>query len=164
MLQYPQMDEVALIREKIDIASFIQEYIPLKKAGKNFKANCPFHQEKTPSFMVSDERQTWHCFGCGKGGDIYAFLMEYERMEFPEALRFLAKRAGIELTQRNSHTANLTSQKEKIFQLNILAREYYHYVLTKHAAGKNALGYLKERGITSKIIETFQLGFSPAAG
>jgi DNA primase len=158
------MDEVALIREKIDIVSLLQEYIPLKKAGKNFKANCPFHNEKTPSFIVSSERQTWHCFGCGKHGDCYSFLMEYERMEFPEALRFLAKRTGIELTQRSSQSAELLSQKEKIYQMNVLAREYYHYVLTKHAVGQSAREYLKERGITAQIIETFQLGFSPNAG
>jgi DNA primase len=157
------MDEVALIREKLDIVSFIQEYIPLKKAGKNFKANCPFHNEKTPSFIVSPDRQTWHCFGCSKHGDIYSFLMEYERMEFPEALRILAKRAGIELTQR-AIVPGVNSKKEKLYQINILAREYYHYVLTKHPAGQKALEYLIKRGIEPKIIETFQLGFSPATG
>src|SRR6185437_1827691 len=92
------MDQVSQIREKIDIVSFISEFIPLKKAGRNFKANCPFHTEKSASFVVSPERQIWHCFGCGKGGDIYTFLMEYERLEFPEAFRTLVKRAGIELT------------------------------------------------------------------
>src|SRR5258705_12208509 len=91
------MDQVAQIREKIDIVSFISEFISVKKAGRNFKANCPFHGEKTPSFVISPERQIWHCFGCGKGGDVYTFLMEYERLEFPEALRLLATRAGISL-------------------------------------------------------------------
>src|SRR5213078_270067 len=94
---------------------------------------------------------------CGKGGDSYTFLMEYERMEFPEALRFLAKRAGIELSQKPA-MAGLNSKKEKIYQINILAREYYHYVLTKHPVGKPALDYLNGRGITPKIIETFGLG------
>ncbi len=157
------MDEVARIREKTDIVSFIQEFIPLKKAGRNFKANCPFHMEKTPSFMVNPERQIWHCFGCQKGGDVYSFLMEYERLEFPEALRMLAKRAGIELPQRPSQIAQ-GSRKEKIYQINNLAREFYHYVLTRHNAGKKARIYLEERGVTPQIIETFMLGFAPNTG
>jgi len=94
------MDEVSQVRDKIDIVSFISEYLPLKKMGRNFKANCPFHNEKTPSFVVSPERQIWHCFGCGKGGDIFTFLMEYESMEFGEALRSLAKKAGIQLKSK----------------------------------------------------------------
>jgi DNA primase len=155
------MDQVAQIREKLDIVSLISEFVPLKKAGRNFKANCPFHSEKTPSFMVSPDRQTWHCFGsCNKGGDIYSFVMEYERLEFPEALRMLAKRAGIELvTQQIS--SGLSSKKERMYQINTFTKEYYHYVLTKHKVGERALGYLKNRGVTEKIIETFQIGFAP---
>lgn len=154
------MDEVSLIREKIDIVGLISESVQLKKAGRNFKAPCPFHTEKSPSFVVSPERQIWHCFGCGKGGDVYTFLMEYERLEFPEALRLLAKRAGVELTSRERNTG-LASQKERLYQINSLTKEYYHYVLTKHEAGKRALEYLKNRGISKKVIETFMLGFSP---
>lgn len=157
------MDEVSLIREKIDIVSFIQEFIPLKKAGRNFKANCPFHNEKSPSFIVNPERQIWHCFGCGKGGDAYSFLMEYERLEFPEALRLLAKRTGVELTAR-PHQAAQTSAKEKIYRINHLASEFYHYILTQHKAGKKALAYLEEREVDPKIIETFKLGFAPSPG
>lgn len=157
------MDQVSLIRDKIDIAAFIGEFVTLKKAGRNFKANCPFHSESTPSFMVSPERQMWHCFGCGKGGDIYSFLMEYERVEFPEALRMLAKRAGIELVSRQFSTG-VSSKKEQIYQINNLAKEFYHYVLTKHAAGKKALEYVMARGISEKMIETFQLGFAPGNG
>ena len=154
------MDQVSEIREKIDIVSFISEFIPLKKAGRNFKANCPFHGEKTPSFVVSPERQIWHCFGCGKGGDVYTFLMEYERLEFPEALRTLAKRADVTLKtqERNSE---LATQKERLYQINSVTKEYYHYVLTKHPAGKRALEYLKGRGLSDKIIDTFMLGFAP---
>jgi DNA primase len=154
------MDQVAQIREKIDIVSFIGEFIPLKKMGRNFKANCPFHGEKTPSFVVSPERQIWHCFGCGKGGDVYTFLMEYERLEFPEALRTLAKRAGVEL-KIQERNPGLATQKERLYQINSLTKEYYHYVLTKHPAGKRALEYLKNRGVSDKIIETFRLGFAP---
>lgn len=156
------MDQVAQIREKIDIVSFISEYITVKKAGRNFKANCPFHGEKTPSFVISPERQIWHCFGCGKGGDVYTFLMEYEKLEFAEALRHLAKRTGIELVSQKG-TSGITSKKELLYEINNFAKEFYHYVLTKLPAGKHAREYLEQRGITQKVIETFRLGFSPSS-
>jgi DNA primase len=154
------MDQVSQIREKIDIVSFISEFITLKKAGRNFKANCPFHNEKSPSFVVSPERQIWHCFGCGKGGDVYTFLMEYERLEFPEALRTLAKKVGIELKSQERNSG-LATQKERLYQINSIVKEYYHYVLTKHPAGKRVRAYLKNRGVSDKIIQTFMLGFAP---
>jgi DNA primase len=157
------MDQVAQIREKIDIVSLLSEYITVKKAGRNFKAICPFHNEKSPSFMISAERQVWHCFGCGKGGDIYSFLMEYEHVEFPEALRILAKKAGIELIQ-SKQASGLASRKELLYSINALAAEYYHYLLMKHRVGQKAREYLKGRGLTEKIIETFQIGFAPGVG
>src|SRR5882672_5723701 len=120
------MDEVARIREKTDIVQLLSEFIPLKKMGRNFKTTCPFHNEKTPSFVISPERQIWHCFGgCNKGGDVYSFLMEYEKLDFAEALRILAKRTGIELT--SSHGTDAQSfKKERMFQINSLAKEFYH--------------------------------------
>lgn len=155
------MDQASQIREKIDIVAFISEYLPLKKAGRNFKANCPFHNEDTPSFIVSPERQIWHCFGCGKGGDCFTFLMEYENMEFPEALRVLAKKAGVTLKE-SSFQASHYSEKEKIFSLNNLALKYYHYILLNHPSAKKALDYLiSQRKINKGIIETFEIGFSP---
>ena len=157
------MDQVAEIRNKTDIVALIQSYIPLKKAGTNFKANCPFHGEKTPSFVISPERQIWHCFGCGKGGDAYAFLMEYEHMDFPEALRILANKAGIQLIQKG-FDSGLSSKKENIYKLNSLALEFYHFLLTKHAVGKTALAYIENRGIKPQTIETYQLGFAPGSG
>lgn len=159
------MDEVAQIRERIDIVSFISEYVPLKKMGRNFKANCPFHNEKTPSFVVSPERQIWHCFGgCNKGGDVYTFLMEYENLEFVEALRILAKRTGIQLRESSFQTG-VSSKKEIIYKLNKAALDFYHYVLTKHEAGKKALSYLTEnRKLDARLIETFMIGFSPKEG
>lgn len=155
------MDQAGQIREKIDIVSLISEYIPLKKMGANFKANCPFHQETTPSFVVSPERQIWHCFGCGKGGDCFSFVMEYENMEFPEALRALAKKAGVTI-QESSYQRGASSQKEKIYKLNAQAAKFYNFLLTKHSIGKNALKYLLEkRGLNAALIDTYSLGFSP---
>lgn len=158
------MDQVAQIREKINIVALISEYLPLKQMGRNFKRNCPFHNEKTPSFVVSAERQIWKCFGCGKGGDCFTFLMEYENLEFPEALRILAKKAGVELKTSHFETG-ISSQKETIYKMNLLAAEFYHYLLTKHNVGKKAYQYLtQERKIKPQVIETFMLGFSPNIG
>ena len=158
------MDQVTEIREKIDIVSFISEYVPLKKMGRNFKANCPFHTENTPSFVVSPERQIWHCFGCNRGGDAYTFLMEYENMEFPEALRALAKKTGVTLKE-SQFKQGVYSEKEKIFTINNLALKFYHYILTTHKAGEIALSYLtKERKLRKGTIEAFELGFSPNTG
>ena len=158
------MDQATEIREKIDIVSFISEYLPLKKAGRNFKTNCPFHNENTPSLVISPERQIWHCFGCGKGGDAFTFLMEYENMEFPEALRALAKKAGVTLKESEFKKGQY-SEKEKLFTINNQALKFYHYILTEHTAGKAALAYLLEkRKINKGIIDTFELGFAPGSG
>src|ERR1035437_9760009 len=158
------MDQATEIREKIDVVSFIADYLPLKKAGRNFKTTCPFHNEKTASLVISPERQIWHCFGCGKGGDVYTFLMEYENMEFPEALRSLAKKAGVTLKE-SSFKQGEYSEKENIFTVNNHALKFYHYVLTELPAGKEALSYLLDkRKINKGIIETFQLGFAPSSG
>ncbi len=158
------MDQATEIREKIDIVSLISEYLPLKKAGRNFKTNCPFHNENTPSFVISPERQIWHCFGCGKGGDAFTFLMEYENMEFPEALRALAKKAGITLRE-TAFKKEEYSEKEKIFTINNQALKFYRYILTEHKIGKTALTYiLDKRKINKGIIDTFELGFAPGNG
>lgn len=154
------MDQVAQIREKIDIVSIIQEYIPLKKAGRNYKVPCPFHKDKTPSLVVSPERQIWHCFGCGKGGDCFSFLMDYEHIEFPEALRVLADKAGVVLQNRHIDIG-VASKKEKIYALNHLASEFYHYLLTKHVLGKKALSYVEGRGVKAATMKTYMLGFAP---
>ncbi|MBP9718859.1 MAG: DNA primase [Candidatus Levybacteria bacterium] len=158
------MDQVAQIREKTDIVALLSEYLPLKKLGRNFKTTCPFHSEKSPSFVVSPERQIWHCFGCDKGGDVYTFLMEYENLEFPEALRLLAKRTGVELEQFKGSSVT-TSKKEAIYKINALTAEFYHYVLLHLPAGKKALEYLtNERKLSPEVIKTFTIGFAPKSG
>src|SRR3989344_6781850 len=117
------MDQASEVREKIDIVALISEYLPLKKMGRNFTTVCPFHNENSPSFVVSPERQIWHCFGCGKGGDAFTFLMEYENLEFIEALRILAKKAGVVL--KMSESSFTASRKEAIYSLNKIAADYY---------------------------------------
>lgn len=157
------MDEVSQIREKTDIVSFISEFLTLKKMGRNFKTNCPFHNEKTPSFVISPERQIWHCFGCNKGGDVFTFLMEYENMEFPEALRVLAKKTGVELKE-SDYKKGQSFEKEKIFEINRLTLKFYNYILTEHKAGEKALDYLlTKRKLNKGIINTFELGFAPTS-
>lgn len=157
------MDQASEVREKIDIVSFISEYLPLRKMGRNFTTVCPFHTENTPSFVVSPERQIWHCFGCQKGGDVFTFLMEYESLEFIEALRILAKKTGVVL--KTTESSFSSSRKELIYSLNKISAEYYNFVLTKHSAGKKALEYLLEkRGLSINIINNFNIGFAPNSG
>ncbi len=149
------------IKKKIDIVEFIGSFITLKKSGRNFKAICPFHQEKTPSFVVSPERQIWHCFGsCNEGGDIIKFLMKWENITFIEALRELAEKAGVKL-QRLDIEDKIWNKKERLMQANHLAAEYFTYILFKTAFGKKAQEYLKSRQINSKIAQKFQLGYAP---
>ncbi|MCL5784005.1 MAG: DNA primase [Patescibacteria group bacterium] len=152
------MDDLEAIKQKINIVDLIQEYFPLKKAGANFKANCPFHQEKTPSFMVSPERGIWHCFGCQKGGDIFKFLMEKEGLEFTEAMEVLAKRAGITLKKGKSEHKD---HRLRLFEANQKATQFYHHLLTKHPLGKTAREYLEKRGLSEKTVEDFNLGYAP---
>lgn len=154
------MDDVEQIKRKLDIADIIGGYIPLKRAGRNFKTNCPFHNEKSPSFVISPERQIWHCFGCAKGGDIFTFVEEYEKVDFSEALKILADKADIKLT-KNVFRSKQDEKKSKIYEINHLTSLFYNFLLVKHTSGKNALSYLENRGVTSALIETFALGFAP---
>ncbi|KKR80136.1 MAG: primase protein [Candidatus Daviesbacteria bacterium GW2011_GWA1_41_61] len=152
------MDDLDLIKQKINIVDLIQEYLPLKKSGINFKASCPFHQEKTPSFMVSPDRGIWHCFGCQRGGDHFKFLMEKEGLEFTEALEILAKKAGITLKKK---AGGEKDKKGRLLEANLKTAQFYHYLLTKHYLGEKALEYLKNRGLEDKTIEEFNLGYAP---
>ncbi|RJR25740.1 DNA primase [Candidatus Microgenomates bacterium] len=159
MLKSGHMDQIEEIRSKIDLVQLISESVVLTKAGRNFKGLCPFHSEKTPSFMVSPERQIWHCFGCQKGGDAFGFLMEMERIEFGEALRILAKKAGVKL--ESYRPSKNESEKEKLYEVNHLASEFFHYLLVSHNIGKKALSYILQRGITKGSLEKFKIGYSP---
>lgn len=155
------MADTQAIKERVDIVQFIQEYLPLKKAGANWKTNCPFHHEKTPSFMVHPEKQIWHCFGCGKGGDVFSFLQEMEGLDFAEALKILADRAGVKLT--NTFQNELAkSQKNRIIEINDKAALFYHRFLTEMSAARLALDYLKNKRLLKDTdIAEWQIGYIP---
>jgi DNA primase len=152
------VDQVEEIKKKVGIADVVGGFVTLKRAGRNLKGLCPFHEEKTPSFMVNEELSIYKCFGCGESGDIFSFLMKLEGLEFGEALEKLADKAGIQLVK--NFQGEEKSEKAKLFEVNNLAAEYYHYLLTEHPAGEVAREYLLGRGVGEKIIKTFKLGFA----
>lgn len=143
------------IKSRIDIAELVEGYVRLQKSGVNFKANCPFHSEKTPSFYVTPSRQIWHCFGCGKGGDIFKFIMEIEGQDFPEALRLLAGRAGVELKREDPA---IRSERNRLYDACEAAAKVFQRTLLLTAPAKE---YLKKRGITEDTVRRFRIGFSP---
>ncbi|PIZ94628.1 MAG: DNA primase [Candidatus Magasanikbacteria bacterium CG_4_10_14_0_2_um_filter_37_12] len=151
-------NDVQEIKDKVDVVDLINEYVQLKPAGVNHKGLCPFHHEKSPSFMANRERHSWHCFGCSKGGDIFTFIEEIEGMEFKEALKYLADKAGVVLT-KNFSGDNGGSQKNKIKEINHEATRFFHNFLLKMAISKPAIEYLSNRGLTLDTIETWQIGF-----
>jgi DNA primase len=146
-----------------DIVEVIGSYFPLKRAGVNFKALCPFHQEKTPSFIVSSSRQTFHCFGCGAGGSVFRFVMDYEHTDFPSAVRKLAARAGITVVEKRAagDEDRRYEARRTLLKLHADAAEWFHENLLKRDVGEPARKYLKERGITAEIAKHWQLGYAP---
>jgi len=153
------VNEVEEIKSRLDIAEIIGQYVQLQKSGRTLKAPCPFHAEKTPSFIVSPERQSWHCFGaCSTGGDVISFVMMREGIEFPEALRMLAEKAGVQLKERRS-SPEQEKTRQRLYAANEAAAEWYQKLLAGDA-GSEARDYLQRRGLDSDTIEAFQLGFS----
>lgn len=143
------------IKEKLDLVEFLKGYIELKPAGRNYRGLCPFHNEKTPSFIVSPERQIWRCFGCGEGGDIFRFLMRYENLEFYEALRILAEKAGVDIKRGASADQR---QFNTLYEINHAAKDLYQAKL-KNA--KPVIDYLKNRKLDGKTASEFEVGFAP---
>lgn len=155
-------DIVEEVRSRNDIVDVISEYAGLKKAGNSYKCCCPFHSEKTPSFTVSREKQMYHCFGCGAGGNVYTFIMKYENFTFPEAIEYLAKRAGITLPEQEMSPEDKKkySRRQMLYDVNKSAAAYFHFLLTKTERGKLGYKYYKERGFTDETIAKFGLGYS----
>jgi len=151
-------DQIEEVKSAVDLLQIIGERVSLNRAGKSYKGLCPFHSEKTPSFFVTPDIQRYKCFGCGKTGDVFTFLQEYDSLTFGEALEQLAKRAGITLERKVFSSEDI--HRQRLYEVLHLAGEYYHYLLTSHKLGERARAYAKNRGITSATINTFKLGVS----
>ncbi len=155
-------DAVAEIRDRTDIVDLVTGYVPsLKRTGRSFKGLCPFHQEKTPSFIVFADSQNFHCFGCGKGGDIFTFYMQVENVEFRDALQELAKRAGVTLTTGVTPTPELDSHRARLVEINELAQTYFSHVLSRSPQGEAGRTMVQDRQLSPEMIEKFGLGFAP---
>ena len=146
------------IKSRLDVVDVIREYVPLKNAGSNWRGLCPFHRENSPSFMVSSEKQIWHCFGCGKGGDVISFIKEIEGIEFIEALRILAKKAGVEL---KSFSQKTNSKNNRLLDILDLSAKYFHKSLLESKEAEAARQYLNDRRLTGETIEDWLIGYSP---
>lgn len=156
------MHENEEIKARLPIEQVVGKYVTLKKAGRIYKACCPFHNEKTPSFTVSPDRGIFKCFGCGEGGDIFDFVMKLEGLTFPEALEMLADQAGVKLEKRQqSETPSTGTNKARLFQLNAYTAKLWHTILTKHPKAESARTYLAGRGLQDEIIERFEIGYAP---
>jgi len=148
------------VRNRTDLVEVISDYVLLKKSGENYKALCPFHVEKTPSFIVNPRKGIFHCFGCGVGGNIYSFLMKVEKMEFVDAVKYLARRCGVPIPELQN--SKYIQEKDTLHKINELASNFYEQVLWAQE-GKKGLDYLKKRGITEETIKKFKLGYAPDA-
>ena len=155
------MSVVDEIKDRLDIVEVIQSSVPLKKAGRNYKGLCPFHAEKTPSFVVFPDTGTWHCFGaCGTGGDVFSFIMKQENLDFGEALQVLARRAGVELEPRSPQAAEAEKRLDLLRQINQAAATYFHHLFFNSDEASRARAYLEKRGLNRQTIDRFQIGYS----
>ncbi len=153
------MTVVEEIKERVDLIELVSRYTPLKKAGSTYKGNCPFHTERTPSFVVYPDSGHWHCFGaCGTGGDAFSFLMKKENLDFREALEMLAQEVGVELDQNRDDPQR--RQRALLLEINQAASDYFHGLLMNHQGAQVARTYLERRQIDEKTTEQFQLGYA----
>jgi DNA primase len=154
-------ETLAEIRERVPVVDFISEHVQLKKAGKNFKGLCPFHAEKTPSFMVSPERQTFHCFGCASGGNVFHFLMKLDNLSFPEAVLRLAERAGVPVEKGAAATPESRERRDRALEIQRAAAWYYRCLLQQTPKTEPVWAYFAKRGLDDSIVERFHLGYCP---
>lgn len=150
------------IQERIDIVETIAAYVPLKRAGRSFKANCPFHNEKSPSFIVNADKQIFHCFGCGAGGNVFSFIMKIERRDFREVVEELADRVGVELPEDQKRPVESEAERGLV-RANAAAAEFYHKTLMTDPISEKARVYLDRRGIKKEALESFKIGYAPEA-
>lgn len=156
-------EKIEQIRKQTDIVEVINDYVQLKKQGRNYIGLCPFHGEKTPSFSVSADKQLYHCFGCGAGGNVFTFLMELEGLTFVEAVRKLAKRVNVSLPEVSTSLQKSSQKHDEILSAHDLAASYYHYLLMQTNGGEPGRDYLSKRGFLKEMMEYFQIGFAPNA-
>ena len=149
------------IREATDIVDLVSEHVQLVKKGRNYSGLCPFHDEKSPSFSVDPDRQFYHCFGCGVGGDVFKFIQEIDRVTFVEAVKFLAERAGVSLPERSGPSREEAAADDELYRANDLAQKYFHHLLLNDEVGASARTYLQTRGLTGETIARFGLGYAP---
>lgn len=149
------------IKSRLDIVELVSQYIKLRKTGANFNAVCPFHSEKSGSFFVSPTRQTWKCFGCGKGGDMFTFIQEIEGVEFGDALRILATKAGVELKKQTRQAAEMKTERQRYYEVCELCAKFFEKQLEGSAVGKEAKKYLLDRGLSEQSIVSWRIGYSP---
>lgn len=155
-------ESIQRVTDASDIVEIIGSYFPLKRAGTNFRALCPFHKEKSPSFHVNPSRQSFHCFGCGAGGGVFRFVMDYEHVDFPSAVRRLAQRAGIVLTEENDpQEQSRRDQRSRLLELHKEAAAWFHLNILRSQDAELARAYLKTRGLTKEIAVEWQLGYAP---
>ncbi|MDH3543650.1 MAG: DNA primase [Desulfuromonadales bacterium] len=156
-------EKIDEIRERTDIVEVVSSYLPLKRSGVNHQGLCPFHQEKSPSFNVNSARQIFHCFGCGVGGNVFSFLMRMEGLSFPDAVRRLGEKVGVEVEEEavSPEEVRRRDERERILRINEVAGEFYQQLLLTDEEGAPGRRYLRQRGYESEIVRTFQLGFAP---
>jgi len=154
-------EKVAQIRQSVDIVDLISESVLLRKTGKSFIGLCPFHAEKTPSFTVSPDKQIYHCFGCGEGGDAIAFVMKHEGVSFADAVRMLARKCGIDIEPKAGRNHPGSDLRDALLEVNRMAAEYYAVVLQREESASAVRKYIENRGLSWKTVEAFQLGYAP---